>query len=734
MKRKSYILIIYSLMAVVCGFSMPVAADLHSHGVTQNQIESLAEVMRQAVEQEQIAGASFLVAHEGEIVFRKAFGYADLESKRPFTTDELCPIASVSKPFLASVIMSLVEQGKLKLDDPVEKYLPEFKGVRVEGSQSPARPMTVRHLLSHTGGFWGNKKITPEKLDLIRNFERPLAEAVKRIAEYDLVYEPGTRYLYSGAGYCVAGRVAEVALDQSLEEIAQDVLFRPLGLNRTTYMPSEKVRKTVPTRYLRQGAKLQKQPSMAEIELRFILPGGSLFTTLDELAVFGQMHLNDGVYNGKRILSEASVAEMRRLQIPEERWKAYGLGWFRGDVSESGLADLVFHSGALGAHLRVDRRREVVCVFLVHQTAAQVLDQKNKLLQQVNEMFPVPKSLPDGPSQAKRRASDGEAPAPTGEVASKWKTIGFKQANTMGGGEAAIPKSGKFRVFVLMGQSNMNGSGRATELKPPYTEKHERIRIWANGRWEYFVPSNRFGPGVSFAHQLADFWPDDTIGIIKVSCGATGICAFEKNWSFERAERSKDGIKGSLYKDLVNAVAEAKRISQPEFCGFVWKQASADGKKGLAEEYYDNFTQLISDLSADLGVSNLPTFIPSYAKDEELLKAILSYMNEEEALEAKESAGKGPVDDEELLNAVLSYIDDNGLLKTEKPKVKKQRYLATVISAQNRAGRELPNVTTLYPGKLPIGDDGVHYSSEGYIMLGKITASAVEEFYRTKAP
>ena len=176
---------------------MPAATDLHSHGVTQDQIESLAETLRQAVQQELIAGCSFLVAHKGETVFRKAFGYADLESKRLFTTDELCMIASVSKPFLATVLMVLVEQGKVKLEDPVEKYLPEFQGIRVEGSQSPARPMTVRHLLSHTGGFWGNKGITPKKLDLIRNFKRPLAEAVKGIAQYDLVYEPGTKFLYS---------------------------------------------------------------------------------------------------------------------------------------------------------------------------------------------------------------------------------------------------------------------------------------------------------------------------------------------------------------------------------------------------------------------------------------------------------------------------------------------------------------------------------------------------------
>ena len=75
----------------------------------------------------------------------------------------------------------------------------------------------------------------------------------------------------------------------------------------------------------------------------------------------------------------------------------------------------------------------------------------------------------------------------------------------------------------------MQGAGLAKDLKPPYTEKHDRIRIWANGRWETFVPIQRHGPGVSFAHQLADFWPDDTIGIIKVAVGGTGIRGFEKN-------------------------------------------------------------------------------------------------------------------------------------------------------------------------------------------------------------
>ena len=92
--------------------TLPLVTDLDSHGVTQKQLDTVAETMQDAVEQQQIAGCSFLLAHDGEILFRKAFGYADIDSKRPFSVDELVPIASVSKPFLASVIMALVDQDR----------------------------------------------------------------------------------------------------------------------------------------------------------------------------------------------------------------------------------------------------------------------------------------------------------------------------------------------------------------------------------------------------------------------------------------------------------------------------------------------------------------------------------------------------------------------------------------------------------------------------------------------
>ena len=357
---RTWMLLLAHLAVCLPAFSaevnLPVAKDLSSHGATQTQLNGLDAIMLRAIEKGTVTGCSYLVAHKGEIVYRKAHG--------AFTTDEQVLLASVSKPFAASVIMALAEQGKLDLEDPVEKYLPEFKGICVKGSKSPAQPMTLRHTLSHMAGFWGNKKITPEKMALIRDFSQTLEESVKGAAQYELISEPGTKWTYSGIGYCVAGRVAEAALgDQSFEKVSQDALFHPMGMNNTTFEPTS--------------------------ERPFILVGGSLRSTLDDMAVFGQMHLNDGEYNGKQYLSRESVTDQRRLQIPEERFRAPGLGWHRGFPDEDGLADLVFISGATGPRFQVDRRRQTVTVFLVRTSLQKVVPLFTDLNQHVEKIFPV---------------------------------------------------------------------------------------------------------------------------------------------------------------------------------------------------------------------------------------------------------------------------------------------------------------------------------------------------------
>jgi CubicO group peptidase (beta-lactamase class C family) len=203
--------------------NLPDATDLSEHGITEADLSGLDKIMTDFINTGTISGCSFLVTHKGEVVYRRAHG--------EFTTDEQVPLASVSKPFAASAIMVLVEQGKLDLDKPVEDYLPEFEGIKIESTGELATPkFTTRHLLSHMAGFWGNHNLTDEKLALIRDFSQTLEESVLGAAQYDLMQNPGTKWIYSGVGYCVAGRVAEAALGQSFEKVTQDALFRPLGM------------------------------------------------------------------------------------------------------------------------------------------------------------------------------------------------------------------------------------------------------------------------------------------------------------------------------------------------------------------------------------------------------------------------------------------------------------------------------------------------------------------------
>lgn len=264
---------------------------------------------------------------------------------------------------------------------------------------------------------------------------------------------------------------------------------------------------------------------------------------------------------------------------------------------------------------------------------------------------------------------------------------GLRQANTMGGGPAPIPAGGKFRVFILAGQSNMTGAGVAGELQPPYNQPHKRIRLWANHRWEYLVPSKNFGPEVSFSHRLAELWPEDTIGIIKVAIGGTGILAFSPTWSREQADRTKDGHKGNLYKDITDTVAAARAVSSFELAGFLWRQGGTDmAHADLAAEYLGNFTKMILALRKDLQAPRMPVFGGNYMTNAEL----------EQRRAEVEQRKPG------------SYA---------------------VIKAQNDAAEKIPfTVTVIHGEKLPTLKDGAHYNTEGQLLFGRMFADAVEKY------
>ncbi len=198
--------------------------------------------MQPFVDKHTLAGAVTLVASKDKVLSLEAVGFADVEAGKPMRPDALFWIASQSKPITATALMMLVDEGKVKLDDPVEKYLPEFRNQWLAVYQDkdavllkrPKQPITVRDVLSHTSGLPFRSAMEEPTLDGL-----PLRDAVKSYAMTPLKFEPGTKYEYSNAGINTAGRIIEVVSGMPYEDFLDKRLFGPLGMKDTTFWPNE---------------------------------------------------------------------------------------------------------------------------------------------------------------------------------------------------------------------------------------------------------------------------------------------------------------------------------------------------------------------------------------------------------------------------------------------------------------------------------------------------------------
>jgi CubicO group peptidase (beta-lactamase class C family) len=301
-----------------------------------------------------------LVGDREKVLALEAVGFADVEANTSMKSDALFWIASQSKPMTAAAVMMLVDEGKLKLDEPVETYLPELKELKLKNGERPKTPVTLRRLLSHTSGMAFRSAREQPTLDLF-----PLAEGVASYAATPLEYEPGTKYQYSNAGFNTAGRIVEVVSGMPYETFIQQRLFDPLGMTDTTFWPSDEQVARLAKSYKPNAAK-DGLEALAITQLKYPLtdparrpmPAGGLFSTTGDVARFLQMMLNGGASGGKRVLSEAAVGEMTRRQTPETLKDSYGLGFA---TNSSGFG----HGGAYATNMWVDTRRGLVFVYHV---------------------------------------------------------------------------------------------------------------------------------------------------------------------------------------------------------------------------------------------------------------------------------------------------------------------------------------------------------------------------------
>jgi CubicO group peptidase (beta-lactamase class C family) len=324
----------------------------------------MAAVLQPFVDSHTLAGAVVLVADKNKVLDVEAVGYADVAAKKRMRTDCTFWIASQSKPIAAAALMMLVDEGKVKLDDPVEKYLPEFQGQMVVAERDkdhvllrkPKHPITVRNILSHTSGLPFASPIEKPTLDLF-----PLECRVRSYAMLPLEFEPDSKSMYANAGINTAGRIIEVVSGMTFEKFLDQRLLKPLGMNDTTFWPSREQIQRLAKAYkpVKGGGieecRIEQLKYPLDDPRRQPMPAGGLFSTAADLSLFYRTIANGGVFAGKRILSERAVREMAMPQLANPH---YGLG-----MSSDG--NRVGHGGAYSTDSCFDKKRGLIMIFLV---------------------------------------------------------------------------------------------------------------------------------------------------------------------------------------------------------------------------------------------------------------------------------------------------------------------------------------------------------------------------------
>lgn len=313
--------------------SQSVLADpAASHKVSAERLDMLSQAAQAQVDKGKLAGIATLVYQDGKVVHRKQHGYQDLENKVPLSEDTLYKIFSLTKPVTGTAMLMLYEEGKFQLDDPVEKYLPELKGLEVAKEAGPNgqpitepadHPVTIRELMTHTAGFTYGYFSESQVDDLYKKaniFDREstLEETVDKLAKIPLRQQPGTEWHYS-VSVDVQARLVEVLSGMTFDAFLKERIFTPLGMNDTDfYVPEDKVERLAVSYQPEEEGGLTPLPNTQHFtKPKMLNGGGGLISSMDDYLRFARMLLNEGELDGVRLLKPETVQAMRSNQLPE---------------------------------------------------------------------------------------------------------------------------------------------------------------------------------------------------------------------------------------------------------------------------------------------------------------------------------------------------------------------------------------------------------------------------------
>ena len=338
----------------------------------------------------------------GKVHYKNLMGYADVEAGKPIREDNVFWIASMTKMFAGASIMMLADEGKVSLDDPVTKFIPQLnKWMVVEEKdtnhvllKSLVRPVTLRHLLSHTSGLTGQAELqqvtgsdsTPLKVRALSSVTGPLQ------------WQPGDKYAYGNQGMNIAARVVEIVSGLAYEEFLQKRFFDPLGMTETTFWPSDAQIARLANAYgpnqdktaFARGGIGFLTKSFSDRVHRFPEAGGGLFSTTHDIFRYGLMLANNGELDGKRYLSPAAMDELRKEQTGATKVN-YSLGYH--------LRNGMFgHDGAYGTDLSVNPKTGMIAIFMVQCTSGDQWSARDLFLKTATEVFQKSSPTRDKPS------------------------------------------------------------------------------------------------------------------------------------------------------------------------------------------------------------------------------------------------------------------------------------------------------------------------------------------------
>lgn len=376
------LLLVLGMAAVCCA----------QEDMDQTILKNIPVRAKSFVDDHTVSGVVTMILHNGKVVEFDAEGMADIEANRPMRKDSIFQIMSMTKPFTGVAIMMLAEEGKLALRDPLEKYIPEFHGLRVATTAGPNatrlgepdRLVTIRDLMTHTAGIFD---YAPNEIkDYNQQMNIPLSELMKTFAKQALLFQPGTRWSYSSPGIDILGRVIEVCSGQKYDEFIQQRILTPLGMKDSFFYPDAAHINRIAMVYENHDGKLSPAPATIlggdpakhRQGAVYPAPAWGLHSTAEDLSHFYQMMLNGGTYQGKRYISKFSVdlmTEIHTNDIEHAGWlggSGYGLTW---EVVKNAYGELDGHSlgtyghgGAFGTQGWIDPKKNLITIMLIQRS------------------------------------------------------------------------------------------------------------------------------------------------------------------------------------------------------------------------------------------------------------------------------------------------------------------------------------------------------------------------------